>query len=163
MDNTNSWISFYTSRKLGDQTKVQMADAKTSSTEKHSWIACDGSKLETSSTFRSFKGTVLGEEENTTKSIPLLSKEALGIDGRMQKVSEQIHWTNSAIQGFEMNMAKTTEKNECFDTIQVVVNNVNKNLNDMNFLVSVLKGFVKESSAQKKEMDKRMDLGLKST
>lgn len=42
-----------------------------------------------------------------------------------------------------MNMEKTIEHKECFDTIQVVVNNVNKNLNDMNFLVSVLKGFVK--------------------
>lgn len=32
MDNTNSCIFFYTWRKLGDQTKVQMADAKSSST-----------------------------------------------------------------------------------------------------------------------------------
>ena len=44
---------------------------------------------------------------------------ALGIDGRIQKASEQINWTNIAIKGLEMNITKASEVRDQIDTIQV--------------------------------------------
>ena len=44
-----------------------------------------------------------------------------------------------------MNAAKTKEQKECFDSLEVAVKSVNQSLNDVNFSVSVLKGFVRES------------------
>ena len=37
---------------------------------------------------------------------------ALGIDGRIQKASEQINWTNTTIKGLEINTTKATEVKE---------------------------------------------------
>lgn len=85
-----------------------------SSSTKHAWTALDGSKVETPSTFPPYKGIIIRESQNTGKTIPLVQKDdnALGIDGRVQKASEQINWNNTAIKGLEMNTTKTIEIRE---------------------------------------------------
>ena len=86
MEIKNSWISFYAWRKLKDPPTVYMADAESSSAQRHLWTTCDGSKIETTSTFPPYKGILLGEVGSSTKAIPLVLKDdsSLGIDGRIQ-------------------------------------------------------------------------------
>lgn len=141
MEETNSWISFYV------------------------WTSCDGSKLETNTTFPPYKGIMLGEASNSSKAIPLVLKDdlALGIDGRIHKASEQINWKNKTIKGLEMNMVKNSEQKECFDSLSIIVHIVNKTLNDVNFLVYVLKAFVRESTTQIEIMERKVYYEFKST
>lgn len=125
-----------------------MTDAASSSTTQHSWYALDSSKIETSSTFPPYKGIILGEAQNSTKAIPLVLKDdnALGIDGRIQKASEQLNWTNTTIKGFEMSSAKSSAVKEQFDNLQVSINSVNNCLNDVQFSSLVVKSYVREST-----------------
>ena len=108
MDKSNSWISFYVWKNMKQTENVLMNDTAASTTTQHSWSALDGSKIETSSTFPPYKGIILGEAQKSEKAIPLVLKDdnALGIDGRIQKASEQLNWTNTTIKGLEMNSAK---------------------------------------------------------
>ena len=59
MEVSNSWISIYAWKKLKDPSIVHMTDAESSSAQKHSWTTCDGTKLETTSTFPPYKGILL--------------------------------------------------------------------------------------------------------
>ena len=70
-----------------------MNDTASSTSAQHSWFALDFSKIETSSTFPPYKGIILGEAQNSAKAIPLIFKDdnALGIDVRIQKTSEQLN------------------------------------------------------------------------
>ena len=95
-----------------------------------------------------YKGILIGEVGSSEKAVPLIIKDdySLGIYGRIQKVIAQINWTNIALKGLEMNVAKTQEQKECFKSLEVAVKSVNQSLNDVNFSVSVLEGFVRESA-----------------
>ena len=141
-----------------------MANVESSST-KHSWTTIDGSKIETPTTFPPYKGIVLGEAQNSAKAIPLAIKDgsALGIDCRIQKASEQINWTNTSVNGVEMNCAKSIEVKKDFDSIQVFVNSTNRTLNDVNYSTNVLKGFVKESLTRIEDVERKVDMGKQST
>ena len=61
----------------------------------------------------------------------LKDDNALGIDGRIQKSSEQLNWSNIAITGLDKNVAKTVFVKEQFDRLQVSVNDVNNSLNNV--------------------------------
>lgn len=102
------WISFYSWKDKIAPINVFTGTTSSSMIDKHGWTALDGSKLETPTTFPPYKGIISGENLNAAKAIPLVQKDdnALGIDGRIQKASEQINWTNTAIKGLEINMAK---------------------------------------------------------
>ena len=108
MEKKNVWISFYVWLKAKDSEAVLKTDS--ASTSSHSWSAIDGRKIETTTTFPPFKGIVLGEGQHSTKAYPLIQKDesAIGVEGRIQKNSEQINWTNIAIIGLEKNVAKAT-------------------------------------------------------
>ena len=69
---------------------ITMTDTVSYSIAQHSWTAIDGSKVETTTTFPPYKGIILGEAQNSIKSIALVLKDdnALRIDGRIQKASE---------------------------------------------------------------------------
>lgn len=68
---------------------------------------------------------------------------SLGIDGRIEKASEQINWTNTTIKGPEINTAKAAEIKEQFDTVQVSINEVKKSLNDVKYTSSVVHSYAK--------------------
>jgi hypothetical protein len=83
---------------------VQMVgESSESPSPKHKWKSIDGSIVESNSTFPPFKGIVLEDNAKQVRAIPLLlSEEAIqlsGIDKRVQSVSEQINWTNTALRG----------------------------------------------------------------
>jgi len=101
MEETNSWISFYSWKNMRQTKDVMMADDRASTSSLHSWSTLDGSKVETVTTFPPYKGIVLGEGQNSAKAIPMVLKDdnALGIDGRIQKASEQLNWTNTSVKG----------------------------------------------------------------
>lgn len=113
MEITNSWIFFYEWKKNVSPEFVLTGSSSSSST-KHAWTTLDGSRIETPSTFPPYRGIIIGENKNATKEIPLIRKDesALGIDGRIQKSSEQINWTNTSIKGLEINIAKAIEIKE---------------------------------------------------
>jgi len=70
---------------------------------KHKWKSIEGQTVESNSTFPPFKGIVLEDNNRQVKVVPLLlSEEAIqlsGIDKKVQSVSEQINWTNTALRG----------------------------------------------------------------
>ena len=98
---------------------VLITNIASSTSTQHSWSALDGSKIETSSTFPPYKGIILGEAQNSAKAIPLvlMDDNALGSDGRIQKASEQLNWTNTAIKGLEINSAKSSVVREQIDSL----------------------------------------------
>lgn len=116
------------------------------SVNKHAWTALDGSQVETPSTFPPFKGIVIGENHNAAKGIPLVQKDdnALGIDRRIQKASEQLNWTNTAMKGLQLNIAKAAEVKDHFDTIQVSINEVNKCLNNVQYDSTIIHTYARE-------------------
>ena len=89
MEIKNVWISFYSWKRLKQSETVLMTNSTASSS--HSWIAIDGSRIETTTTFPNFKGIVLGGAQHSAKAFPLVQKDdsALGVEGRIQKTSEQ--------------------------------------------------------------------------
>ena len=101
MEKENVWISFYSWKKAKESDNVLMNDSTSSSS--HSWTATDGSKIETSTSYPPFKSIVLGEGHNSANAYPLVQKDtaAVGAEGRIQKVSEQVNWTNTALTGLE--------------------------------------------------------------
>ena len=141
------------------QTKgVMMAGDKASTSLLHSWSALDGSKVETITTFPPYKGIVLGEGQNSAKAIPIVLKDdnALGIDHKIQKTSEQLNWTNPAIKGLEMNVIKFAEIKHQFDAVQFSLNDVNKIFNDVQYTFSVVRGCTRESSNKIEEVGEKM-------
>lgn len=134
METNNMWISFYSWKD-----KIAPINVLTSSSisDKHGWIALDGSKVETPTTFPPYEGIILGENANAAKAIPLVQKDdnALGIDGRIQKASEQLNWTNTAIKGLEMNVAKIDDGKKQIDGVQSSLGSVNTFLNNLQFLI----------------------------
>lgn len=138
--------SFYEWKNDVSPTMV-LTRSSSSSSVKHAWTALGGSRIEIPSTFPPYKGIIIGENQNAAKAIPLVQKDdnALGIDGRIQKASEQLNQTNTAIKGLEINVAKSTEIKEQFDIVQVSINEVNRNLNDVQYASSVVRSYAKES------------------
>ena len=142
----NTWISFY-SWKYNIAPLNAFTSSTSTSTSKHAWTALDGSKVGTAMTFPPYKGIVIGENQNATKAIPLIQKDdnALGIDGRIQKASEKLNWTNTAVKGLEMNVEKTIEVKEQIDTVQVSLNDENRCLNNVQFESSMIHSYARDS------------------
>jgi hypothetical protein len=68
----------------------------------HKWKSIDGTIIESKTTFPPFQGIILEDSSKQAKAIPLLTDEAnqlSGIDKRVQSVSEQLNWTNTALRG----------------------------------------------------------------
>lgn len=73
MEMNNTWISFYSWKDNISPLNVFTGSTNTSA-NKHAWIALDGAKVETPSTFPLFKGIVIRENQNAAKAIPLVQK-----------------------------------------------------------------------------------------
>ena len=127
MEVNNVWISFYSWKDKIAPINVLTGATSSSITDKHGWTAIDGSTVETPTTFPPYKGIILGEKTNAAKAIPLIQKDdnASGIDGRIQKASEQLNWTNTALKGLEMNVAKAEDVKKQVDIVQSSLNCVN--------------------------------------
>ena len=157
MELTSSWISFYECKMQGKMIEIQMEYAEYSSA-KHSCAAYDGRKIETKTYFPPYKGITLEESRKVSKAIPLVLeyKMSLGIDGRIHRVSEQINWTNTALKGHEMNVAIVSGQQEQFDSLQVYVNHVNKELNDFHFSVSNFENLSENPKKLQKTLSKEL-------
>ena len=120
------WISFYSWKKKMESDVVLMADSVASSSQ--SWTAPDGSRIETSTTYPPFKSIVLGEGQSSAHAYPLVQRDnaAMGTEGRIQKVSEQVNWTNTTLTGLEKNVAKTALVKDQIDSVQVSVNDLHR-------------------------------------
>jgi len=55
---------------------------------------------------------------------------ALGIDGRVEKVSEKKNWTNTTLEGLTIHSSTTSAQKEQVDSLQVSINSVNKIMNE---------------------------------
>lgn len=158
MEVNNSWISFYEWKKNVSPLSMLTGSSYSSSVNKHAWTALDGTRIETPSTFPPYIGIIIGENQNVAKVIPFVQKDdnALGIDGRIQKASEQINWTNTAIKGLEINSAKAAEIKEQFDIVQVSINEVKKCLNDVHFNSSIVRSYAKESLSKIEGVEEKL-------
>ena len=102
--------------------------------------------MESSSTFPPYKGIILEESRKVAKAFPLVLKyeNTIGVYGRVQRVSDQVNWTNNMLGGLQINSTKTREQQEQLDSIQLSLNFVNINQTNIKYYVSVLEGFVRE-------------------
>jgi hypothetical protein len=101
MNKNQCWISFYEWKKLSLSLSVQVT-GESSDSPGHKWKSLDGTTLESRTTFPPFQGIVLEDSSKQAKAIPLLldgENQLSGIDRRVQSVSEQINWTNTALRG----------------------------------------------------------------
>ena len=165
MDNNNEWIYFYSWKKIFEVEVVMMTNTATPSTTQHSWIAMDGSKVETSTTFPPFKGIMLGEAQSFAKAIPLVIKydNALGIDGRIKKASEQLKWTNTAIKGLDINVAKAVKVKDYFDSLTASVSDVNNSLNNIQFVTSSMRSYSRKSLEKVEALEAKVEREFHST
>jgi hypothetical protein len=124
ISDNNLWISFFEWRKLNQKAVVQMMGETSEISPKHKWKSIEGHTVESNSTFPPFKGIVLEDNNKQVKAVPLLlSEEAIqlsGIDKRVQSVSEQINWTNTALRGMATHTFVTNDyarkKSNCRST-----------------------------------------------
>jgi predicted nucleic acid-binding Zn-ribbon protein len=112
---------------------------------KHKWKSIEGQTVESNSTFPPFKGIVLEDNNRQVKAVPLLlSEEAIqlsGIDKRVQSVSEQINWTNTALRGMATHTFVTNDyarKGQIID-LQVSTNTIVHSVNEIQDKVTDVK------------------------
>ncbi len=122
MDQIDSWISFYEWKKQEENMDVEMISTKSSSpSSKHQWAPSDDTNIESSSTFPPYKGIILEDTGKVGRAVPLalINDFALGIDGRVQKVSEQINWTNISLKGLAIHSSTTSAQKEQVESISL--------------------------------------------
>jgi hypothetical protein len=100
-----------------------------SSTPGHKWKTIEGNTVESKTTFPPFQGIVLENDSQHAKATPLLidtGNQLSGIDKRVQNVSEQLNWTNTALRGMATQVfdSKDQVKPEQIHDLQVTTNTV---------------------------------------
>lgn len=108
--------------------------AEGSSTPSHKWKSVDGSTLESKTTFPPFQSIILESGTTHAKACPLLTdtgNQLSGIDKRVQSVSEQLNWTNTALRGMATQVYQTESniKPEQINDLQVSSNTATRALN----------------------------------
>jgi hypothetical protein len=145
ISDNNLWISFFEWKKLNQKAVVQMMGESSENPPKHKWKSIEGQTVESNSTFPPFKGIVLEDNNRQVKAVPLLlSEEAIqlsGIDKRVQSVSEQINWTNTALRGMATHTFVTNDyarKGQIVD-LQVSTNTIVHSVNQIQEKVTDVK------------------------
>jgi hypothetical protein len=113
MQKNECWLSFYSWKKSSQSLSSQVI-GEPSETPSHKWKTVDGTEIESKTTFPPFKSLVLESESATAKAIPLLidtGNQLSGIEKRVQNVSEQINWTNTALRGMATQVYQTKSVN----------------------------------------------------
>ena len=62
-----------------------------------------------------------------------------------------------------MNVAKSTEVKEQFNTVQVSINDINKSLNDVQYSTTVVRGYVRESLMKLENVEEKFVEHIDST
>jgi hypothetical protein len=105
---------------------------------RHEWKSLEGKTVESTSTFPPFKGIILEDNNRQVKAIPLmLAEEATqlsGIEKRVQSITEQVNWTNTALRGMATHTFVTNDyarKGHIRD-LQVSTNTIIQSINQIN-------------------------------
>jgi hypothetical protein len=133
----DTWISFYEWKRITHNLKVQMMEGGETS-PRHKWKSLEGQTVESTSTFPPFKGIVLEDNNRQVRVVPLvLAEEAIqltGVDKKVQSLSKQINWTNTALRGMATHTFVTNNyarKGHIRD-LQVSTNTIVQSINQIN-------------------------------
>jgi hypothetical protein len=148
MSHNACWISFYECKKLS-QKHISQVTGEGTSTPGHKWKGIDGKAIESRTNFPPFQGVILENDSTQAKAIPLLpdtGNQLSGIDKRVQSLSEQINWTNSALRGLATQVYQTPDhvNPEQIIDLQVSTNTVVDATNHIREKVESLDSTLKE-------------------
>jgi hypothetical protein len=111
-----------------------------------------------------FKGIILGEEEKQTKATPLMihkeESQQTNSEKRLQSVSEQLNWTNTALRGMEAHTFVTNDyaRKKQIDQLQVSANQVASSINSVNSQVFEIKNTLEsEKDSSKRDHEEPME------
>jgi len=143
-------------------------DSGKESPSQHEWKSLEGKTVESTSTFPPFKGIVLEDNNRQVKAVPLtLAEEATqlsGVEKRVQSLSEQVNWTNTALRGMAMHTFVTNDyarKGHIRD-LQVSTNTIVQSVNQINNKVADIHDKVGETQQVFFEKQKNLQRIMKN-